>query len=284
MNQLRKLNTQDNFPPIGMLEDFEKGHIPEAEISLVHRCTLLCNECGFNIPNQSVPWANPIEEISDCLDILHREKISIGSLALLGGETTLVPEILSEIAKIVYSHPAVMELELVTNGLTPQGLDTDVLTCFNRISISQYTEDEQLVSAWCKWIERFAPTVEVIGRRHSMWDRMFGEIKLSDEESQIAFDTCWYRKHCVTIERNQLFLCSRIPKFEPSVKGLLLEKETRKQDVIDYLTMERAPSSCSRCVPMAGLNQIAPGVQPDDRIHRLEQRALTYLSSQISNQ
>jgi len=54
--------------------------------------------------------------------------------------------------------------------------------------------------------------------------------------------------------------------------------------VIDYLTMERAPSSCSRCVPMAGLNQIAPGVQPDNRIHRLEQRALTYLSSQISNQ
>jgi hypothetical protein len=266
-----------------MLEDFEKGHIPEAEISLVHRCTLRCNECGFNVPNQSVPWINPIEEISTCLDILHREDISIGSLALLGGEATLVPEILSEVAKIVYSHPVVMELELVTNGLTPQGLHIDVLQCFNRISISQYTEGDELVSTWSKWIERFAPTVEVIGRRHSLWDRMFGEVKLTDEESQIAFDTCWYRKHCVTIERNQLFLCSRIPKFESSVKGLLLETETNKQDVIDYLTMDSAPGSCSRCVPMAGLNQITPGVQPDHRILQLEERALTYLSTQIND-
>jgi hypothetical protein len=266
-----------------MSVDFEQGHIPEAEISLVHRCTLQCNECGFNIPNQSVPWIDPIAEISTCLDILLQEEISIGSLALLGGEATLVPEILAEVAKIVYSHPVVAELELVTNGLTPQGLRTDVLECFNRISISQYTEDDKLVSAWCRWVERFAPNVEVVGRRHSVWDRMFGKVKLSDEESQMAFGTCWYRKHCVTIERNQLFLCSRIPKFESSVKGLLLGENTRKQDVIDYLTMKTAPSSCSRCVPMAGLNQITPGVQPDDRIIRLEERALTYLSAEISD-
>ena len=276
----------NRFRPIGytVLDDFARGHIPEAEISLLHRCTLLCNECGFNIPNQSIPWVNAVEEISDCLDVLHRENISIGSLALLGGEATLVPEILSEIAKIIDSHPAVKELELVTNGLTPQGLETSVLNCFNRISISQYTSDEQLVSAWSKWIERFAPTVEVIGRRHSMWDRMFGQVELSDEESQKAFSTCWYRKHCVTIERNQMFICSRIPKFEPSVEGLLLGNDTKNQDVIDYLNMENAPNSCSRCVPMAGLNQINPGVQPDDRINRLEPRALSYLSEQIGKQ
>ncbi|MGY8746282.1 MAG: radical SAM protein [Candidatus Poseidoniales archaeon] len=266
-----------------MLKHFANGHIPEAEISLVHRCTLLCNECGFNIPNQSIPWSNPVEDIAECLDILQREGIVIGSLALLGGEATLVPQMLSDVAKIAYSHPAVMELELVTNGLTPQGLHVDVLTCFNRISISQYTVDDQLLDAWSLWVERFAPSVEVIGRRNSLWDRMFGKVQLTEEESQIAFDSCWYRKHCVTIERKQLFLCSRIPKFEPLERGLLLKKETKRQDVIDYLTMNTAPSSCSRCVPMAKLNQITPGIQPDDRIIRLEERALTYLSDQISN-
>ena len=266
-----------------MLEDFANGHIPEAEISLVHRCTLSCNECGFNIPNQSVPWSNPVEGIAECLDLLQREGIVIGSLALLGGEATLVPQLLADVAMIASAHPAVMELELVTNGLTPQGLHADVLTCFNRISISQYTEDDRVLDAWSVWVGKFAPSVEIIGRRHHLWDRMFGKVKLTKDESQIAFDSCWYRKHCVTIERKQLFLCSRIPKFEPEVEGLLLEKETKRQDVIDYLTMKSAPSSCSRCVPMARLSQITPGVQPDDRISRLEERALAYLSAQMSN-
>ena len=266
-----------------MLNHFENGYIPEAEISLVHRCTLLCNECGFNIPNQSVPWTNPVEDIAECLDILQREGIVIGSLALLGGEATLAPQMLSDVAKIAHSHPAVMQLELVTNGLTPQGLHIGVLACFNRISIRQYTEDDRVLDAWSSWVGKLAPSVEVIGRKNSLWDRMFGNVKLTEIESQNAFDSCWYRKHCVTIERKQLYLCSHIPKFEPSERGLLLEKETRRKDIIDYLIMKTAPSSCSRCVPMAKLNQVTPGIQPDDRIPRLEQRALTYLTDQISN-
>ena len=266
---------------LSVLGQFQKGHIPEAEISIVRRCSLQCMECGFNVPNQPIPWKEPAKEIMQCIDHLHREKISIGNLALLGGEATLAPAILNELSSLLYKHPAINQLELVTNGLTPQGVFPESLKYFGRISISQYTEDECLLQSWERWIRRHSPETEVIGRRHKAWDRSFGEVQLDDASANRAFNTCWYRKHCVTLERNQLFFCSRIPKFEPSVLGLSLNESTRRQEIIEHLATSVAPESCKRCVPMAGLSQVSPGIQPDDRVSRLEWRALAFLRSKV---
>ena len=266
-----------------MLESFARGFIPEAELSLVHQCTLQCNECGFNVPNQSIPWDNTLEEIKESLDVLRREGIKIGSLALLGGEATLAPGILSSVAEMVQAHSTVQKLELVTNGLTPKGLKDGTISCFDRISISQYSNGDQLLHAWRNWVQSHDLDVEVIGRRHGSWDRMFGEVELSKHAAQMAFSTCWYRKHCVTIERSQIFLCSRIPKFEPTVEGVRLNPSTKRNEIVEYLVASVAPDSCKRCVPMAGLSQVEPGIQPDDRIPRLERLALKYLSSKSNN-
>lgn len=255
----------------------------EVELSITSKCSLACDHCGFMVPEQPIPFSDPVALISDLLEQLQRLAFDIGSLAIMGGEATLNSSRLTQIIAVTSSSKNVKRVELVTNGLTPSGLDLEALKGIHRISMSNYTGDDVLPSAWRAWLSVQAPHIEFLTREHTKWDRWHDVVDLGKDGGQAAYDTCWYRRHCITLERGRIFVCSRIPKLGLDDQGLPLNAATTQQNVLDYLHAAQAPSACHTCTPMAGLQPVVPGIQPDDRIQRLRKRALHWFESQQSS-
>ena len=189
-----------------------KYFIRDLEVSITNSCNLRCNQCGFFVPNQRIPYINdPITEITDSIKILKQHNIFIHRLPVLGGEPTIDKELLERAIQSFRSVNNFDILEIVTNGLIPQGLSSTTLELIDDITISLYFKSDELVSLWKKWIELEAPNVKLSIRVHD-WDYQYGDHIVDESKAQEMFETCWYRKHCTAIERKKLFICSRIAK------------------------------------------------------------------------
>lgn len=255
--------------------------IPEVEVSVTASCSLACRHCGFAVPDQPRPFLiDPVRELESALRRLDALDFEIGSLALLGGEAMLAPRSLEAMLGVAAAAGCVRRVELVTNGLTPKGLSLRALGFVKRLSLSDYTSDGALAEAWRAWLASRAPHLEFVVRRHASWDRWADVVDLGEAGGQAAYDQCWYRRHCVTLERGRIFVCSRIPKLALDEQGLVLDDQTTRADVIEYLSAPMAPAACRTCTPMADLPPVKPGEQPDDRLVDLRRRALEWFASQ----
>ena len=263
----------------------ELFHIQELEISITSSCTLACAHCGFLVPKQPEPSiGEPVTEITHTLDNLFKAGVRVKSLAILGGEPTidgrLLERVLSRIAAIGISK----RLEVVSNGLTPRGLTKSSLQQIDRLSISVYGLSEVFLDRYRTWISLVAPHVELIFRMNEEgWDPWVDEREVSATQAQAMFDNCWYRRHCATVERGRLYVCSRIAKLSRDDEGLAIMPGTTLDDVRAYMNRPQYLPACATCTPMMGLELVPSGVQPDDRIPRLEARAIDWLDSEISN-
>lgn len=258
----------------------QDGWIPEVEVSVTAACSLACAHCGFLVPEQPEPAVgDPARALEDALAVLERTGLVIGSLAVLGGEATLAPRTLAAALRIARRSPVVQRVELVTNGLTPKGLPVSALADIQRFSLSDYTADTGLADAWKSWLARTAPHIDFVVRRHGSWDAVYPPVDVGESGGQLLYDTCWYRRHCVTLERGRIFVCSRIPKLRRDDEGLQLDSESTREDIIGYLTAPAAPGACRSCTPMAGLAKVHPGVQPDRRLDPLRAAALTWFEA-----
>jgi hypothetical protein len=253
--------------------------LKEVEVSITARCSLACAHCGFMVPNQPIPYvANAVVEMTTALNHLERLGFTVGSLAVVGGEATLEKHGLAAALSAAANAPNVQRVELVTNGLTPGGLALEALAHVDRLSLSDYTEDGLLAQAWQAWLGEVAPHIEFVRRRHDAWDRWDDMVDLGAAGGQAAYETCWYRRHCVTVERGRIFVCSRIPKLGLDGQGLLLDAGTSREQVVAYLQSPTAPAACRTCTPIAGLERVRPGQQPDDRLPRLRAVAMKWFA------
>lgn len=257
--------------------------IRELEVSITSRCSLACANCGFLVPDQPEPThGEPIAEIGGALDILARSGARVRSLAVLGGEPTIDGRLLERALSRIAATGIAERLEVVTNGLTPRGLTGEALKLIDRLSISSYGLGEMLLEQYRTWLQLAAPHIELVVRTNDDgWDPWAERHEVSPKRAQEMYDNCWYRRHCVTVERGRLFVCSRIAKLANDDEGLLLGSETTLEDIIGYLAGSKALASCATCTPMMGLPPVAAGVQPDGRIQRLEALANTWLESAI---
>lgn len=251
----------------------------EVEVSITEHCTLRCADCGFLVPSQPKPSVgDPVDEIGAALAHLARMEILVDSLAIVGGEPTLASATLERLAVVAKASGAIGRVEVVTNGLTPQGLSADTLAKIDRLSLSNYGYSQEFVAMWRNWLAKQAPQVEFVVRNNAGgWDPWAESAPRGAADAQRFWDTCWYRRHCVTLERGRLFACSRVPKFARDGEGLLLTKSTTRSDIEQYLNGVAPLPSCATCTPMMGMPTVAPGRQPDDRIQRLERKAMNWL-------
>jgi hypothetical protein len=256
----------------------------ELEVSVTHRCTLACDECGFLVPRQPVPQHGDVADavIAD-LEKLLSVGVRVERLVLVGGEPTLAPAVLQKVCAFVRSHEEIGEVEVVSNGLSPDRVDAELLRLFDRFVISDYLEGDELVELWRAWAAEVAPEVVVEARRAESWDRWTGDESVGEEEALQMWRSCWYRKHCVTLERGRLFSCSRIPKLGSDEEGLALTDATTLDDVREWLNADRALPSCATCVPMMDFESVPVARQPDDRLERLAPRALDILSQRMGS-
>lgn len=260
-------------------------HIRELEVSITSRCTLACANCGFLVPDQPAPTVGePVAEIAETLESLFKAGVRVKSLAVLGGEPTIDGRLLERALTRISAIGIADRIEVVTNGLTPRGLSRAALKRIDRLSISDYGLGETIRDRYRTWIALAAPNVELIFRKSDDgWDPWEEEREVSAAQAQAMFDDCWYRRHCTTVERGRLFVCSRIAKLSRDDEGLAVTAMTTVSAVQAYMHQALAFPSCATCTPMMGLERVPAGVQPDDRIQRLEKRAIGWLDSAIAN-
>ncbi len=257
--------------------------LPEVEVSITSACSLRCSDCGFNIPQQPNPWPDGLPQLKKALAILEKLQIKIESIAVLGGEPTLSKHLAAWI-NLLASSEATNKIELVTNGLTPNLLDLEAIRNIDIISISNYKKEDSLIHLWMSWLQANFIDAEVRDRRHGHWDQNMQEVTLTEQEAKRVWTNCWYRKHCVTIERGRLFPCSRSAKFGPDSDGLELREDTVATEIQTHLLQTEPFASCRHCTPMAGLSPVIPAVQPDDRLPSLHAKALMFLRQQLPDQ
>lgn len=258
--------------------------INELEVSITSKCHLRCDNCGFYIPHQPNPSldSNVVAELVSGLTHLHRMNIEVESLAVLGGDPTYNREIL-DIALIEFSKFGnIKQIEIVTHGLSPQNISKTVLNIIDKLTISVYFENDDLVSLWENYLNKYAPNVVLTWRTDKEWDKWTGEELVDDTMAQKMFDYCWYRKHCVTLERQRLFACSRIAKLSQDHEGLILNNETSIEDTLNYLNQSSFLNSCRTCTPMMGLPTTKAGIQPDNRVLKMIPNAINFLKTELN--
>jgi hypothetical protein len=173
-------------------------------------------------------------------------------------------------------------LEVVSNGLTPRGLTPTTLANLDRLTISVYGLDELLLEHWRAWIGQTAPSVELVFRHaHEGWDAWTEVRTVSKPRAQAMYEKCWYRRHCVTLERGRLFACSRIAKLARDEEGIEVTSRTTAAEIRSYLHSKLPHESCASCTPMMGLPVVPAGVQPDNRIERLQRNAIAWLDESL---
>ncbi len=266
------------------LKILAEHRLREVEVSITPFCTLACAECGFLVPEQPMPaQGDPVEEHATALVHLRKLGVKIDSLAVLGGEPTINGPLLERAVTAFRATATANRIEVVTNGLTPRGVTAATLAAIQRLTISDYGLSAQLLDSWRLWLTIVAPHVEVCVRRNDDgWDAWSTIQRVSAERAQRLYDTCWYRRHCVTIERGRLFACSRIPKLRRDDEGLALDDATTLADLEAYLHQPSALPSCATCTPMMGLPTVRAGVQPDDRLERLQFSALAWFDETLA--
>lgn len=137
--------------------------IKELEVSITSKCHLRCNGCGFYVPQQPDPaeTGDVVAEIATGLAHLQRLNIKIGSLGILGGEPTYNPKQLEFALTAFTKFDNIDRVELVSHGLTPQNISKAALTLIDRLTISVYFSDDELVALWKSYLATFAPEVEL---------------------------------------------------------------------------------------------------------------------------
>ena len=261
----------------------QAGFIREVEVSITTQCHLRCNNCGFYIPQQpeSTLSSHVIEELTESLAYLRKLNVRIGSLAVLGGEPSFDPGNLEKALEEFAKLDNIGRIEVVSHGLTPQNFTQKSFRLIHRLTISTYFDNAELIALWKRYIEKVAPDIELCIRADRNWDKWLGNEVVDDIRAQEMYDQCWYRKHCVTVERQRLFMCSRIAKMSRNQEGIPLNENTRIEDIAAYLNRDAFIPSCNTCVPMMGLPAISAGQQPDGRIAKMIPKALTFLKSEL---
>lgn len=258
--------------------------IRELEVSITSKCHLRCDNCGFYIPHQPNPAQtdNIVSEVVAGLSHLQRLNIKIGSLGVLGGEPTYNQSILETALKDFSMFDNIEIIEVVSHGLTPQNISKETFQYIDKLTISIYFDDVGLTQLWQNYLEKFAPHIELSLRTDKDWDKWLGSEVVADSKAQEMFDYCWYRKHCVTLERQRLFICSRIAKLSQDHEGIILSDQTSIDEIINYLNKGSFITSCKTCTPMMGLSTIKAGQQPDDRILKMLPKAINFLKTELN--
>lgn len=268
-----------------LIYDIDKNRyfIHEVEVSVHNKCNLQCNECGFYIPHQIQPFlTDPIEEITYGIEILKDLKIFIEILVVTGGEPLLNRDLLEKAVKTFKNTKNLGKIEVVSNGLLPQNISQNALEYIDQFTISKYFQSNALIDLWNKYISKLSPSTKFIVRdKTDKWDKWWGNYSVDEVSAQKMFDQCFFRRHCVTIERKRLFPCSRIAKEGNDIEGLELTKNLTFNQIESYLNSPKFFPSCIKCAPMMGLAKVKGGIQPDNRIKKLVNYAIKYLKRQI---
>lgn len=260
----------------------EAGYlIRELEISLTNVCNLTCVGCGFAVPNQALPFdSQGVRHHLNSLEILGAAGVRVKRIVLVGGEAALV-EGLAEFILQLRKINVCDEIELVTNGLYPRGINANILKELDRFVVSDYVYDDEFEGLWLHYLKLSGFEGECYFRRKDFWDDLMGDRSNDPVVVEQHWKTCFYRSYDVTLERGRLFSCSRIAKKLQDHQGLLLTGYLSAEDVRSYLMSVKPKESCYSCPTVGASSNIPVAVQLDSDIDKILVKAKKYLRLQV---
>lgn len=261
--------------------DDQSSVIRELEISLTNVCNLDCQGCGFSVPKQVQPFdSRGVMHHLDSLMLLRGAGVSIKRIVLVGGEAALVAgldQFISDLRRLNVCQ----EIELVTNGLYPRGINADVLQGLDRFVVSDYVYDDEFEELWLHYLKLSGFKGESYFRRKDFWDDLMGDRSNDPVVVEQHWKTCFYRSYDVTLERGRIFSCSRIAKKLQDDQGLLLTDHLKADDVRSYLMSVKPKESCYSCPTVGASSNIPVAVQLDSDIDKILVKAKKYLRLQV---
>lgn len=257
--------------------------IRELTISITNVCNLTCKGCGFNVPNQVSPVIGVgIDQHLASLMLLKNLGIKLGKLVIVGGEATLsksLGEYLSNIKSLCIAE----KIELVTNGLYPYGLKEHVAMQLDSIVFSDYICTDRFESTWRSYLSLLGYKGEIDFRRKEAWDDLVSLVNNAAEQVQEHWNTCFYRKYDVTLERGRLFSCSRIAKKNFNDQGLLINTETTINHVQEYLSSNLPKQACYSCATVGANSKIPVAEQVSSNLVKLADKAEKLMCEELEH-
>lgn len=264
--------------------DNEFSIIRELTISITNICNLSCKGCGFNVPNQISPViGREIDQHLASLVLLKNLGLKLGKLVIVGGEATL-SKLLGEYLSKVKSVGIAEKIELVTNGLYPQGLTAQIAMQLDSLVFSDYICTDSFESTWQGYLSFLGYKGEIDFRRKDAWDDLVGEVTNVTEKVQAHWDICFYRKYDVTLERGRLFSCSRIAKKDLNEQGLLINTETTTNDVKEYLISNSPKQACYNCATVGAASKIPVAEQVNSNLVKLATKAEAFMCGELNRE
>jgi organic radical activating enzyme len=259
--------------------------IREVEVSVNRTCNLSCFGCGFNVPNQPNPViGDGIEQHVNSLRALKNLGITIGKIVIVGGEATLASSLDSHVRQLREMGNGA-SIELVTNGLYPRGLQSSALSQLDSLVISDYVRSSEFEELWEKYAEQkgFLGKPKFRRKPEGGWDDLLSEVKNSYIATRNHWDSCFYRKYDVTLERGRLFTCSRIAKKEWDDQGLVLDDSTTYQDIQLYLNASTPKAACYSCATVGCSSKIPVAQQTTTDLQKIFAKTIIYLEKETSD-
>lgn len=263
--------------------DFSNIKIRELEISVTNKCNLTCRGCGFDVPNQiAAVNGEGIDQHIESLKKLKALGLSVGKIVLVGGEAALA-KLLAEYITQVRLTDISDQVELVTNGLYPQGVTKEVSSQLDSLVISDYICTDRFETSWRQYLETSSYSNKIDFRRKGAWDDLLSEVDNDASETEEHWKTCFYRNCDVTLERGRLFSCSRIAKKKWDKQGLLIESITSITAISEYLNSSKPKKACYSCATVGNCSQIPVAEQVGTNLEKIVMKAEKYMEKVINH-
>ena len=261
--------------------DSSKVKIRELEITVTNKCNLTCRGCGFNVPNQiAAVEGEGIDQHIKALNDLRNFGLSIGKIVLVGGEAALAKS-LAEYITLIRLVGITDQIELVTNGLYPQGVTKEVLNQLDSLVISDYICTDLFETTWRQYLKANDYSNKIDFRRKEAWDDLFSEVENDAALTEVHWKSCFYRSYDVTLERGRLFSCSRIAKKKWDEQGLLIESIASVTEIEEYLNSIKPKKACYSCATVGSCSQIPVAEQVSTNLEKVVIKAEKYMEKVI---
>jgi hypothetical protein len=257
--------------------------IRELEITVTNKCNLTCRGCGFDVPNQiAAVDGEGIDQHIAALNTLRGLGLLVGKIVLVGGEAALAKSLAEYITQVRLVDIA-DEIELVTNGLYPQGVTKEVSNQLDSFVLSDYVGTDRFEASWRRYLKANGYSNKIDFRRKEAWDDLFSEVDNDASATEEHWKTCFYRNYDVTLERGRLFSCSRIAKKQWDEQGLFIDSITSLSDISEYLNSIKPKKACYSCATVGNCSQIPVAEQVNTDIEKIVTKAEKYMNKVVKH-